>query len=148
MVTPSTIFLWLSQQAGPLIIIGCLIAFIMIVLYLSARSRRRAMNEQRAGINEYTFVNHLAAYGFDANIARVTYQYLQEKQRVSFPIEATDLLDEDLGLGSGDVAESVQDLLALTERMSQPGMLHMPLVTVEDLVRFLQASPRRTEVAA
>jgi len=148
METPSTMFVWLSEQAGPLIIIGCLIAFIVIVLYLSARSRRRAMNEQRAGSNEYTFVNHLAAYGFDANIARLTYQYLQDKQRISFPIEASDTLDEDLGLGQDDVAETVQDLLVLIERENAPGLLHMPLITVEDLVRFLQASPRKNEMAA
>ncbi len=148
MQIPSTISIWLSEQAGPLIIIGCLVAFIMIVLFLSARNRSVSMNEKRAGSNEYTFVNYLSAYGFDANIARLTYQYLQEKQNVSFPIEASDSLDEDLGLGSGDIAETVQDLLVLTERNSQPGMMHTPLITVEDLVRYLQASPRKAEIAA
>jgi hypothetical protein len=120
----------------------------MIVLYASARARKARMNEARSGVNEDTFVNSLLIYGFDPVIARTTFRYLQEKQRVSFPIEATDMLDEDLGLGLSDVEESVQDILKLTERLYQPGLKHAPLVTVEDLVRLVQASPRLSEMAA
>jgi hypothetical protein len=148
MQTPSTLTIWLSEQAGPLALIGLLVGFVMVVLYLSARSRRVRMNEQRSGTNEDTFVNFLTAYGFDPLIARNTYRYLQEKQRVSFPIEAGDLLDEDLGLDNVDVTESVHDLLLLNGRLHQPGINHSPLVTVEDLVRFVQASPRMSQLAA
>lgn len=148
MQTPSTLWIWLSEQAGPLVIIVALLAFVMIVLYLSARNRRAKMNEARAGSNEDTFAQSLAVFGFDPMIARATYQYLQEKQLVSFPIEATDHLDEDLGLSLGDVDESIHDLLGITRRLYQPGLKHTPLVTVEDLVRLIQASPRLTELAA
>ena len=148
MQTPSTISVWLSEQAMPLALIVLLLAFVMTVLYLSARNRRNKMNEERSGVNEDTFVSFLAAYGFDTYIARTTYRYLQEKQRVSFPIQAADMLDEDLGLDSEDIKESVLDLISLNNRMYQPGIYHSPLVTVEDLVRFIQASPRVTEMAA
>ena len=148
MQTPSTVSIWLSQQAGPLVIIGLLLAFIMTVLYFSARGRRAKMNEERSGVNEDTFVQFLTTYGFDSKIARTTYRYLQEKQNVSFPIQAGDLLDEDLGLDLLDVEQSVRDLFALNNRLYQPGINHSPLTTVEDLVRFIQASPRLSELAA
>jgi hypothetical protein len=148
MEIPSTPLIWLREQVVPLAIIVALLAFVMIVLYTSARSRKARMNEARSGANEDTFVNSLLIYGFDPVIARTTFRYLQEKQRVSFPIEATDQLDEDLGLGVNDVEESVQDIMKLTERVYQPGLKHAPLVTVEDLVRLVQASPRLSEMAA
>ena len=148
MQTPSTLSIWLSEQAVPLAIIVALLGFIMIVLYTSARARRLKMNEARSGANEDTFVNSLLIYGFDPVIARTTFRYLQEKQRVSFPIEATDQLDEDLGLDLVDVDESIQDILKLTDRVYQPGLKHSPIVTVEDLVRLVQASPRLSEMAA
>ena len=148
MQTPSTVSIWLGEQAGPLALIVLLLAFVMIVLYLSARSRRAKLNQERSGTNEDTFVNFLTTYGFDAKIARTAYRYLQEKQNVSFPIEASDLLDEDLGLDSADIEESVADLLMLNHRVYQPGLAHSPLVTMEDLVRFIQASPRVSEIAA
>ena len=148
MQIPSTLSVWLSEQAGPLGLIVALLAFVMIVLYFSARSRRNRMNEARAGLTEDTFVNSLIGYGFDPVIARTTYRYLQDKQNVSFPIEASDLLDEDLGLDLDDVDESIVDILALTGRLHQPGLKHNPIITVEDLVRFVQASPRLSEMAA
>ena len=148
MQTPSTTWIWISEQAVPLGIIVALLALVLLVLYLSARSRRLKMNEARAGINEDTFVNSLSIYGFDPLIARTTFRYLQEKQNVSFPIEASDQLDEDLGLDIEDLKESIHDLLELCGRLYQPGLNHTPLVTVEDLVRFVQASPRLSEMAA
>jgi hypothetical protein len=148
MQIPSTISIWLSQQAGPLALIVALLAFVMIILYVSARSRRTRMNEARSHLNEDTFVDSLSAYGFDPTIASTTYRYLQDKQNVSFPIEASDLLDEDLGLDLADVDESTIDILALTGRLHQPGLAHGQILTVEDLVRFVQASPRLSELNA
>ncbi len=142
MQTPSTLSIWLSEQALPLAVIVVLLAFVMIVLTVSARNRRLKMNATRSGTNEDTFVESLLVYGFDPEISRTVYRYLQEKQNVHFPIEATDLLDEDLGLDLVDLDETVQDSLRLTRRVYQPGLKHTPLTTVEDLVRFIQASPR------
>ena len=148
MQTPSTLSIWLSEQALPLAIIVVLLALVMIVLSVSARNRRVRLNQSRAGTNEDTFVESLVVYGFDPQISRTIYRYLQEKQNVHFPIEATDLLDEDLGLDLVDLDETVRDVLQLTRRQYQPGLRHQPLVTVEDLVRFIQASPRLVERAA
>ena len=148
MQIPSTLSIWLAEQAMPLIIIGVILIFVLGTLYISARSRRQRLTSERSGVNEDTFVESLELDGFDRNIARTTYRYLQERQNVHFPIHSTDDLDLDLGLDGEDVDQSVRELLDETDRLYQPGLKHMPLVTVEDLIRFLQASPRRSELAA
>jgi len=148
MQTPSTTWIWLSEQAVPLAIIVALLGLGLIVLSISARARTARMKAARSGINEDTFVHSMLLYGFDPIISRTTFRYLQEKQNVGFPIEPTDMLDEDLGLGLSDVDESLQDVLRLTGRLHQPGLKDAPLVTVEDLVRLVQASPRLSEMAA
>jgi hypothetical protein len=148
MQTPSTVSIWLSEQILPLAIIAVLVALVMIVLSVSARNRRVRLNQTRAGTNQDTFVESLVVYGFDPHISRTVYTYLREKQNVHFPIESTDLLDEDLGLDLVDLDETVRDVLQLMRREYRPGLRHAPLVTVEDLVRFIQASPRLVERAA
>jgi hypothetical protein len=146
--TSDSILLWLSQQALPLLILCLLAALIVLALHLSAKHRLQRMNDARVGVNEDTFVNSLLVFGFDPAIARATYRYLQQTQRVNFPIERGDLLDEDLGLDSDEIEESLIDLLNITQRLHRPGLRHAPLVTVEDLVRVVQASPRLSELAA
>jgi len=76
------------------------------------------------------------------------YRYLQEQQNVAFPIEPLDDLDHDLGLDSEDLEQTIRELLRQTGRENMPGLLSSPLVTVEDLVRYLQASPRQRFLAA
>ncbi len=137
--------IWLQDQAVPLaIIFACLLAG-FVILYLSAHRRRSSMVRNRAGVTEQSFVRHLAAYDFDPMISKEAYRYLQQIQLVDFPILPSDALDEDLGLDSDDLKESVRDLLQITGREFRPGLLTAPIVTVEDLVRYLQASPRSGE---
>ncbi|RXH58844.1 hypothetical protein [Granulicella sibirica] len=148
MATPDTFQLWISAQTIPLAILATLLAAGFLLLYLSALRRRRALIRERAGHTEEGFVRHLATFGFDPAIARSTYRYLQDVQNVHFPILLHDALDEDLGLGTEDVDESRKDLLAANQRELRPGLRHEPLITVEDLIRFIQASPRRRDEAA
>ena len=137
---------WLGEQIVPLFLIGFAILMGIEMVYLSAKSRRSALVRDRSGKNEDTFTDYLAAYGFDPEIARTTYRYLQERQRVSFPIEPTDDLDRDLGLDGEDLDRTVRELLAETGREYLPGMLDSPLVTVVDVVRYIQACPRRMAI--
>lgn len=148
MVTPDTLTIWLKEQAWPIgIILGCLI-LAFLVIKISASRRHSALARERQGVTEATFAEHLTRYGFDPAIAAATYRYLQERQLVKFPILPGDQLDEDLGLDSEDITQTVREMTAKLGRQFNPGLLHKPLVTVEDLVRMLQASPRRIEVSA
>jgi acyl carrier protein len=148
MTTPFTVQQWLGEQAWPLFFIGVALLLGFALLYLSARRRRSSMAESRSSRTEDTFVRDLTSYGFDRAIARTTYRYLQERQNVAFPIEPMDDLDQDIGLDSEDLAQTIRELLAETGRVHLPGLLNSPLVTVEDLVRYIQASPRRKSIAA
>ncbi len=145
MIIPDNLQTWIQQQSVPLLVIlGCLVGGFLL-LYISARRRRTALVKNRVGVTEQSFTRHMAAYDFDPFISKETYRYLQQVQLVDFPILPGDSLDEDLGLDSDDVKESVRDLLRVTGREFRPGILIAPIITVEDLVRYLQASPRSGE---
>jgi hypothetical protein len=133
---------WLGEQIVPVFFIGFAILMGIAMVYLSAHSRRASLARDRSGRTEETFAEYLAAYGFDPEIARTTYRYLQEYQRVTFPILPVDDLDRDLGLDGDAVNQTLRDLLDQTGRQYLPGLLASPLVTVVDLVRTIQASPR------
>lgn len=147
MIPPYTPLIWIQEQSIPLLIIlGCMVGGFLL-LYISARRRRFEMTKNRVGVTEQSFVRHMAAYDFDPFIAKETYRYLQQVQLVDFPILPGDSLDEDLGLDQDDIKESVRDLLRATGREFRPGILTSPIVTVEDIVRYLQASPRAGEAS-
>jgi hypothetical protein len=134
---------WLGEQVVPLFFIGFAILMGIAMVFLSARSRRSSLNRDRSGRTEETFAEDVAAYGFDPMIARTAYRYLQDQQGVAFPIEPGDDLDRNLGLDGEEVNMTVRDLLAETGREYLPGLLDSPLVTVVDLVRYIQVCPRR-----
>jgi hypothetical protein len=143
MAPPFTVQQWLSDQALPLFMIGFALLMGFAILYLSAQARRTSLVRDRSGRSEESFVFDLTGWGFDPEIARTAYRYLQEYQNVGFPIEPLDDLDHDLGLDSEDLEQTIRDLLRETGRVNLPGLLYSPLVTVVDLVRYIQASPRR-----
>lgn len=134
---------WLGAQVVPLFLIGFAILMGIAMVYISAKSRRSSLVRARAGRTVDTFADYLAVYGFDPEIARATYRYLQNVQKVAFPIEPGDDLDCNLGLDGDEIDRTVRDLLRETGREYLPGLLDSPLVTVVDLVRHIQASPRR-----
>jgi len=139
---------WLSDLALPLLLIGLGILIGFTALYISAQRRRSSLVRHRSGRTVETFAEYLAEYGFDPELARATYRYLQKRQKVAFPIEPFDDLDCDLGLDGEDLSETIRALLAETGRIYLPGLLDSPLVTVEDLVRTIQASTRREKMVA
>jgi hypothetical protein len=148
MYTPDSITAWLKDQAWPIAIIVGLALLIFSVLKISSRRRSSTLAQQREGVNETTFVAHLQKYGFDPMIAGSSYRYLQEVQLVKFPILPSDALDEDLGLDNEDIEQTISELTEALKRERSPGLRHTPIVSVEDLVRLLQASPRQSNSVA
>jgi hypothetical protein len=146
MVTPDTLSIWLREQAWPIAIIAVFLGLAFLALKLSAKRRHEALARAREGVTEESFTKHLQVYGFAPSITGATYRYLREVQRVQFPILAADSLDEDLGLDNEDIEQTVRELTESLGRAQTPGLRHAPLVTVEDLVRLLQASPRKAAV--
>jgi acyl carrier protein len=147
MASTNSLSLGLKEQAIPLLLIAIVIGIAFLLLKYVANRRHRALTRERDGVTESTFAEHLEPFGFDAVIATSTYRYLQDVQQVKFPILPSDRLDEDLGLDSEDIKQAVTDLTGALGRTWNPGLIHQPLVTVEDLVRLLQASPRAESAA-
>ena len=80
---------WLGEQIVAVFMVGFALLMGIALVYLSAKSRQSSLVRDRSGRTEDTFTESLAAYGFDPEIARTTYRYLQERQDVAFPILPT-----------------------------------------------------------
>ena len=133
---------WLGHRAWPLWLLLTLIVVCVALLRLSAWLREHKLRKARAGITQETFTAQLQQYGFDPVITGATFRYLREVQMVPFPVLPGDDLDKDLGLTPEDVDQSVRDLTLALRREYSPGLQPTPLLTVEDLIRLLQAQPR------
>jgi len=130
------------HTAWPIALFVGTVVVCVLLLRLSAWSRERNLRRKRAGLTRESFTASLEQYGFDPVITSSTYRYLQDVQLVSFPILPSDKLDEDLGLDSDEIEQTLRDLTIALRREFTPGLRSAPLVTVEDLIRVLQASPR------
>ncbi len=142
MATHNTLSLGLQEQAIPILAVVLCLGLAFLLLKWVASTRHRALKREREGVDEASFSRQMQQQGFDPVIARSTFRYLQEVQGVPFPILPTDDLDVDLGLDSDDIKQTLTDLTSALGRRLNAILLHKPLVTVEDLVRVLQASPR------
>lgn len=120
----------------------CVVVVCILLLRLSAWTREHRLRRRRAGITPETFTAQLQQYGFDPVITSSTFRYLREMQLVPFPVLPGDDLEKDLGLSPDDIDETVRDLATALHREYSPGFQPIPPVTVEDLIRQLQAYPR------
>ncbi len=114
----------------------------IVLLRLSAWAREHNLRRKRAGITQETFTAQLQQYGFDPVITSATFRYIREVQLVPFPVLPGDDLEKDLGLAPEDVDQTIRDLAIALRREFSPGQQPIPPVTVEDLIRQLQAYPR------
>jgi hypothetical protein len=134
---------WLLAQIVPVLFVGFALLAGLALVYFSAQSRRAARRRDRAGQDENTFAERLAVYGFDVELARAAYRYLEQRTGVGFPILANDDLERDLGLDREGAMDALRELNAQVGRDYLPGLVQAPLVTVADLLRAVQASPRK-----
>jgi hypothetical protein len=139
---------WLAHHAWPLWLLLAVAILCVVLLRLSAWIRERDLRHRRAGITPETFTAQLQQYGFDPVITSSTFRYLREVQLVPFPVLPGDRLEETLGLAPEDIDQALRDLSTALRRVYSPGLQPVPLVTVEDLIRLLQASPRVARTGA
>ena len=133
---------WLTDQMVPIVIIAGVLFVGIGILWISARSRKQMNSKERMGENADTFVEGLAAFNFDRQISRSTYEYLTSVDGIDFPIFPEDTLREDLGLSDEEQAQAIEFLLADNGRATRLTLQSNPVITVADLIRFVQASPR------
>lgn len=132
---------FLRGPALGLFLLGIIVLAGLSTLFFSGIVRHRRMLSERKGEDIDSFVLHLASYGFDPVLAREIYTYLTTEEDVAFPIRHTDRFDEDLRVSEEEVHRLITHLLRCSRREALPGMRHMPLVTVEDALRFVQSCP-------
>lgn|GEM_PF-846972 len=125
---------------------GCLILG-LVVLYISGVTRRRRLATSRQGEDVETFVAYLSSFGFDADIARSTYNYIVHEESVSFPVHHSDRLNRDLRIPEAEVNLMIENLLRLNGRECPPGLRPVTFLTVEDVLRHIQSCPALTERA-
>lgn len=141
MFTPDSLSMWLREQAWPIAFCLAALVLLFVVLKLSAVHRRTTLLRERSAVTQDSFVEQLVRRNFDPLISGTTYRYLQDVQGIGFPILPSDMLDEDLGLDSEEVEQALREL-SVSLRRRLPGLRQAPLVTVEDLIRRIQAQPR------
>ncbi len=138
----TSITAWLGHHAWPIWLLVAVVVLCIVLLRLSAWSRERSLRHKRAGVTHETFTAQLQQYGFDPVITSSAFRYLREVQLVPFPVLPGDDLEDDLGLTPEEIDQTVRDLSTALRREYSPGLQPTPLVTVEDLIRLLQAEPR------
>lgn len=136
---------WLLREVGGVLVLG-VGATTAILCAKVAATRRRARSPREDGVSERSFTEYLESCGFDPKIAATTYRYLLEIQNVRFPILPGDALDWDLGLDEDQVGQTLSELATRLDRL--PARNSQLPITVEDLVRMVQFSPRCDEAAA
>lgn len=136
---------WLLRETSGVLVLG-VGATAAIVCAKLAATRRRARSPRQDGLSERSFTEYLESCGFDPKIAATTYRYLREIQNVRFPILPGDALDWDLGLDEDQVGQTLAELASRLNRM--PARNSQLPITVEDLVRMVQFSPRSDQAAA
>jgi len=141
-VRTTSITAWLGHHAWPIWLLVAVVAVCIVLLRVSAWSRERRLRHKRAGVTHETFTAQLQQYGFDPVITSSAFRYLREVQLVPFPVLPGDDLEDDLGLTPEEIDQTVRDLSTALRREYSPGLQPTPLVTVEDLIRLLQAEPR------
>jgi hypothetical protein len=148
MQTPDTLRAWMADQALPF---GLLLAFLaagLLVVFVSGLMRKSRLASHRAGRDEASFVNELLPLGYELRLCRSAYLYLKQEQQISFPILPEDRLDQDLGLYDTDVTDMVNHLLAVNGRTRDAHSPHASLITVQDVLKYVQASPVRRLLVA
>lgn len=142
----SSIPAWLGHYAWPLWLLLAAVVVCIALLRISVWTRENRLRRKRAGVTQETFTAQLQQYGFDPVITSSTFRYLREVQLVPFPVLPGDDLAKDLGLSPEDIDQSVRDLAIALRREYSPGLQPIAPVTVEDLIRHLQAYPRTLRV--
>jgi len=115
-----------------------------VIVFVTAQGRKKHISQSRAGYDVDCFVDEMAAAGYDAEMARVVYCYIQDMYRIDFPILPGDDLYM-LGATDDAVRRTMPALLQATGREARMGHIMKQLTTVEDLVRYIETLPRSAD---
>jgi hypothetical protein len=145
----------LSRFPIPILLFLCG-GFVLLCVYAAYNTRRhiRRMAVGREGESTCTFARSFDYRNMDTWIIRAVYEELQPyctSGQHSFPLRATDRLEEDLGVDSEDlVFDILPDIAHRTGRLlvyTNQNPFNGKVVTVRDLVMYLSHQPRKEAAA-
>jgi hypothetical protein len=115
-----------------------------LAVFLTARGRRKQISQSRAGYDVECFVREMSAAGYEAEMARFVYHYIQDVYRIDYPILPGDDLYT-LGATDDAVHRTMPALIQATGRETRMGHVTKPLSTVEDLVAYIESLPHTAD---
>jgi hypothetical protein len=133
---------WSMEQLGPLGIFLVIAGIAFVFFFLLARWREWDFARSRSGYGTDDFIRDMRIRGISEDVSRAGYEVIQNEQKVRFPIMPEDALDEQLGITDIDLMDTLVSILTRTGREKKAGLMHLPLVTVEDLLKLVQVSPK------
>jgi hypothetical protein len=132
---------WSSEQLGPLGIFLVIAGMAFVFFFILARWREWHFAHRRKGYDKDDFIRDMRIRGVSEEVSRAGYEVIRHEQNVRFPVKPDDALDEQLGITDVDLMDTLMSILARTGKEKKPGLMYMPLVTVEDLLKLVQVSP-------
>jgi hypothetical protein len=129
------------EQLGPLGIFLVIAGVAFLFFFMLSRWREWDFARKRNGYTIDDFVRDMRVRGISEEVSRAGYEVIQQEQRVRFPVMPDDHLDEQLGITDIDLMDTLVSVLTRTGKERKAGLMYMPLVTVEDLLKLVQVSP-------
>jgi hypothetical protein len=142
--------LWFHHWLFALSVPTCTAAFVFTIASLPNNRRRILLLRNRTSVSG-KHSDEESPFSYDdleieveiedsPDMELSIYRYLNEK--TDLPVLAHATLEGDLGLSDAQLGETIYELLALNGREYSPGVFTYPLITVEDLVLYIEASSR------
>lgn len=148
MQTPTTVLAWFQGQGSILAILLAVAAVFLLVLAASSYARRRHLAHTRSGDDMASYLQTMQSRGFDPEIARLAYAFLQDRLAIDYPVLPEDELDRDLGISESEIGDMLAFMLFTSGRVDSPHSTPNTLTTVADMVQRVQTSPLQRHAAA
>lgn len=156
LLTGFAYFIYSSSTTVRLIVaaIGCYIGASTVVIHRREKRRFELLSESRNGESICVFAKSFDTRTTDTWVIRAVHQELQAVLHTyapDFPVRASDLIFEDLGLDSDDLEELLRDVAKRSGRLldaSEKNPYYGSVNTVMDVVLFTNAQPKSAQSKA
>jgi hypothetical protein len=141
--------LW-AAQPFPVLVLTAILALVVLIENLRYRRHLRRVVEARAGESLCTYARTLPIRDLDTWVVRAVFEQLQAHigdRQGPIPLRPSDRLREDLKIDPDDLdpdlANEIAERSGRTLSQTDANPYYGRVVTVEDLIRFFCAQPRK-----
>lgn len=126
-----------------------LLSTALVILFFLSWRHWRKLKLERTQDSICTFTRLLPAKQHDTWVVRAVYENISQERGVS--IRPTDRLEKDLGYDPDDLDDIIREIAVRATRdlsSTEANPLYGKVVTVADLIRFLEHQPARSQCAS